>query len=61
VKDPYFLFAEAVLQIAIVMASVSILSRSGIIFAFSLALALVGGLLTINGFSLLFHIPYMVG
>jgi hypothetical protein len=60
-KDPYFLFAEAVLQIAIVMASVSILSRSGVIFAFSLVLAGAGALLTLNGFLLLVEIPYMVG
>ncbi len=60
-KDPYFLFAEALLQIAIVMASVSILSRSGVIFAFSLALAGVGALLTANGFLLLVQIPYMLG
>jgi hypothetical protein len=61
VKDPYFLFAEAVLQIAIVMASVSILSRSGVIFGFSLALAGAGALLTANGFVLLFQLPYMLG
>src|SRR5215467_7759527 len=52
VKDPYFLFAEAVLQIAIVMASVSILARSGVIFGFSAALAIIGALLTANGFLL---------
>jgi hypothetical protein len=59
-KDPYFLFAEAVLQIAIVMASVSILSRSGIIFGFSLVLAVSGALLTANGFLLLFQFPNML-
>jgi len=60
-KDPYFLFAEALLQIAIVMASVSILSRSGAIFGFSLALAVVGALLTGNGFFLLVRLPFMIG
>src|SRR5580765_2084390 len=35
-RDPYFLVAEALLQIAIVMSSVSILARSGLIFSFSL-------------------------
>jgi hypothetical protein len=60
-KDPYFLFAEAVLQIAIVMASVSILSRSGAIFGFSLALAVVGALLTVNGFLLLVQLQFMAG
>src|SRR5229473_3631776 len=48
-KDPYFLFAEALLQIAIVMASVSILARSRSIFGFSLLLAAGGALLTANG------------
>src|SRR6266508_657955 len=60
-KDPYFLIAEALLQIAIVMASVSILSRSGPIFVFSLALASVGALLTLNGYSLLFQLPFLHG
>ena len=49
-RDPYFLFAEALLQIAIVMASVSILARSGAIFTFGLLLAVAGALLTLNGF-----------
>lgn len=60
-KDPYFLIAEALLQIAIVMASVSILSRSGPIFVFSLALAGVGALLTLNGYFLLFELPFLHG
>src|SRR5262245_8953440 len=54
-KDPYFLFAEAVLQIAIVMASVSILARSQAIFGFSLALAIVGTVLAGHGFLAFFH------
>jgi Domain of unknown function (DUF4337) len=61
IKDPYFLFAEALLQIAIVMASVSILSRAMPIFLFSLVLAVAGGLLTLNGFILLVRLPLMVG
>jgi len=61
IKDPYFLFAEALLQIAIVMASVSILSRAVPIFVFSLVLAVVGALLTLNGFLLLVRLPLMVG
>ncbi len=60
-KDPYFLIAEALLQIAIVMASVSILSRSGPIFVFSLALASVGALLSLNGYFLLFQLPFLHG
>ena len=61
IRDPYFLFAEALLQIAIVMASVSILSRAMPIFLFSLVLAVAGALLTLNGFILLVRLPLMVG
>ena len=56
-RDPYFLIAEALLQIAIVMASVSILARSRPIFAFSVALALAGVLLTANGYFFFFELP----
>jgi hypothetical protein len=60
-KDPYFLFAEALLQIAIVMASVSILARSRAIFSFGLLLAVAGALLTLNGFFSFVHFPLMPG
>ena len=60
-KDPYFLLAEAILQIAIVMASVSILARSGAVFSFSLVLAVAGALLTLNGFFSFFQLPLMPG
>ena len=60
-RDPYFLLAEALLQIAIVMASVSILSRSGPIFVFSLVLAGAGAILAANGFFLLFQLPFLFG
>jgi hypothetical protein len=60
-KDPYFLLAEALLQIAIVMASVSILARSRAIFSFSLLLAVAGALLTLNGFFSLVDLPLMSG
>lgn len=60
-KDPYFLFADALLQIAIVMASVSILSRAVPIFVFSLVLAGAGALLTLNGFFLFFRFPLLFG
>ncbi|HYB42406.1 MAG TPA: DUF4337 domain-containing protein [Candidatus Methylomirabilis sp.] len=61
IRDPYFLVAEGFLQIAIVMASVSILSRSGPIFGFSLVLAVMGVLLTANGFFLFFQVPFLFG
>jgi hypothetical protein len=57
-RDPYFLIAEALLQIAIVMSSVSILARSGLIFSFSLILAVVGVALTANGYFMLVHLPF---
>ena len=60
-RDPYFLVAEALLQIAIVMSSVSILARSGLIFSFSLILAVVGVVLTANGYFMLFHLPFFHG
>ncbi|MGQ0671652.1 MAG: DUF4337 domain-containing protein [Hyphomicrobium sp.] len=59
-KDPYFDYAEALLQIAIVLASVSIISRHRIILlAASLTLGLAGALLTVNGFTLAVAIPYI--
>jgi len=58
-KDPYFDYAEVFLQIAIVLASVSILAASRQMFWFSLALAIVGALATTNGFTLLVHIPFI--
>jgi len=60
-RDPYFLIAEALLQIAIVMSSVSILARSGLIFSFSLVLAVVGAVLTGNGYLIVFQLPFMHG
>ena len=57
-KDPYFLFAEALLQIAIVMASVSILARSRAIFGFSLVLAIMGAVLAGNGFLAFLHMAH---
>jgi len=60
-RDPYFLVAEALLQIAIVMSSVSILARSGLIFSFSLILAVVGAVLTANGYFMVFHLPFFHG
>ncbi len=60
-RDPYFLVAEALLQIAIVMSSVSILARSGLIFSFSLILAVVGAVLTANGYFMVLHLPFFHG
>jgi len=60
-KDPYFDYAEVLLQISIVCASIAILSASRPIFWFSSVLALCGLLLTINGFTLLVQLPVLQG
>ena len=58
-KDPYFDFAEALLQIAIVMSSVSIIGNSRPVFIFSIGAAVLGALVTLNGFLLLFRLPFL--
>jgi Domain of unknown function (DUF4337) len=60
-KDPYFDFAEVLLQIAIVLASIAILSTSRPIFLLSLVLAICGTLLSINGYTLLVRLPFFSG
>jgi len=57
-KDPYFDYAEVLLQIAIVMASVSILSGSRPVFYFALTGAILGAFFSLNGFFLIFRIPF---
>jgi Domain of unknown function (DUF4337) len=58
-QDPYFDFSEVLLQIAIVMATVAILSQSRAIFGVSLFAAIFGALLCLNGFFLFFHLPFL--
>lgn len=58
-KDPYFEFSEALLQIAIIMASVAILSQSRAIFGIAIIAASVGTILCLNGFFLFFHLPFL--
>jgi hypothetical protein len=58
-KDPYFDFGEVLLQIAIVLASMSILTRARPIFYASLAAALGGTLFGLNGFLLLVRLPFL--
>ncbi|QEL18417.1 DUF4337 domain-containing protein [Limnoglobus roseus] len=56
-KDPYFDFAEVAFQLAIVLASVAMLSEKRWAFIVSIVLAIVALVLTLNGFLLLFPIP----
>lgn len=58
-KDPYFDFAEVLLQISIVMASIAILSSSRPVFCFSLVVAAMGALFSFNGFTLAFRVPFL--
>jgi hypothetical protein len=58
-KDPYFDFGEALLQIAIVMSSVAIIAGSRPVFFFSIGAAVLGSLITLNGFLLLIRVPFL--
>lgn len=60
-KDPYFDYAGVLLQIAIVMCSISIISKSRPTFAFGVALAVVGAFFAFNGFTLLVKVPMLGG
>ncbi len=58
-RDPNFEYAEIFLQIAIVTASVAILAESKAMFLFSLTAAILGTLLTANGFTVNFALPFL--
>jgi len=58
-RDPYFDIGEVLLQIGIVLASMSILTRARLIFHASVAAALAGVTLGLNGFLLLFRLPFL--
>jgi hypothetical protein len=57
-KDPYFDYAEVLLQIAIVMASIAILAHSRRMYVFSIISASLGTLLSLNGFLMLVRLPF---
>ena len=57
-KDPYFDYAEVLLQISIVMASISILAVSRQIFYFASAAAGLGTAFMLNGYLLLIRITF---
>jgi hypothetical protein len=56
-QDPYFDYAEALLQIAIVLISVAIVADLAWLSFMGGAIGIIGALLTINGFLLLVEIP----
>jgi Domain of unknown function (DUF4337) len=57
-KDPYFDYAEVLLQISIVMASISILAVSRQLFYFAIVSASLGTILMLNGYLLVFRLPF---
>ena len=57
-RDPYFEYAEVLLQISIVMASIAILSGARPVFYFAVVSALVGSLLSANGFLMIVQLPF---
>ncbi len=56
-KDPYFDIAQALLQIAIVLASVALIAGTDVLLYFSGLLGVAGTLLMLNGATLAFKIP----
>lgn len=58
-QDPYFDYAQAFLQIAIVLASVAILVPQPWLLGASGAVALLGALLTLNGYTLTVTVPFI--
>jgi hypothetical protein len=58
-QDPYFDYAEALLQIAIVLISVSIVAALPWLAVFGSVVGAVGTLLMINGYMLVVDIPFM--
>jgi hypothetical protein len=56
-KDPYFDLSQAMLQIAIVLASVAIIAGTDLLFFLSLGVGALGTLLMFNGYTLAFAIP----
>ena len=58
-KDPYFDYGQALLQIAIVLASVAIITGGWALLILSGGLGVIGTLLTLNGFFFLVSLPFI--
>lgn len=58
-KDPYFDFAEALIQIAIVLASVSLITRTSLLLVVSFAMSGLGVFLSANGFLLFAKLAFL--
>jgi hypothetical protein len=58
-KDPYFDWSQALIQIAIVLASVHLIVGNLLLLGLSGGLAALGILLMLNGFTLLVSVPFL--
>jgi hypothetical protein len=58
-RDPYFDFAEALIQIAIVLASVSLITRTSLLLIVSFAMSGLGMFLSANGFLLFAKLAFL--
>jgi uncharacterized protein DUF4337 len=58
-KDPYFDWSQALLQIAIVLASVYLIVGNVGLLGLSAGLGVVGTLLMLNGFTLAIRLPFL--
>lgn len=58
-KEPYFDYAEVLLQISIVMASISIVASSRPVFGFAFLMAVTGSALSFNGYFLAFTLRFL--
>jgi len=58
-KDPYFDWSQALLQIAIVLASVYLIVGNPSLLGLSAGLSALGVLLMLNGFALLVRLPFL--
>lgn len=58
-RDPYFDYGQALLQIAIVLASVALISSGSLLLVGSALVGITGTLLTLNGFMLFVRIPFI--
>lgn len=58
-RDPYFDYGQGLLQIAIVLASVSLILGGTILLRVSAVMAAAGALSTINAFALLVELPFL--
>jgi Domain of unknown function (DUF4337) len=59
-KDPYFDYGQALLQIAIVLASVSIITGGSLLLLLLSGLLAAGGFISmLNGFALLYTLPFI--